>query len=154
VESKSKMKSVRNLTFGLVLLFIGFSGCSTGPEPLRYGTDICYTCKMTLVDQKFGAELVTRKGKVYKFDDLNCFFNFYHSNYEEIDEFTHQLVIDYSHPGTLVEAKDAFYLKSNELRTPMASEVAVFKSKQSLDSIKKQTKGVFLVWGEIITQFK
>lgn len=148
------MKLVRNLNIGLVLLLVGLSGCSTEPVPLTYGTDICYTCKMTLVDKKYGAELVTKKGKVYKFDDLNCMFGFYHSGFEESENFQHHLVIDYSRPGTLVEAKEAFYLKSNALRTPMASEVAGFASKQSLDSAKRQTKGVYLVWGEIITQFK
>ncbi|MDX1911017.1 MAG: hypothetical protein SFV22_06010, partial [Saprospiraceae bacterium] len=46
--------------------------CSTGPEPIRYGQDNCHACKMTLTDRRFGAEIVTKKGKVYKFDDLNC----------------------------------------------------------------------------------
>ncbi|HEY3387683.1 MAG TPA: hypothetical protein VGK46_14315, partial [Saprospiraceae bacterium] len=55
--------------------------CSQDPEPLRYGKDTCYTCKMTLMDKKFGAELVTAKGKVYKFDDVNCMVNFINSDY-------------------------------------------------------------------------
>ena len=148
------MKFVNTLSIGFVAIWMCLVGCSTAPEPLNFGKDICYSCKMTLVDKKFGAELVTKKGKVYKFDDLNCMLGFYHSGFEETKNFQHHLVIDYSRPGTLVEAKDAFYLKSSALRTPMTSEVASFASKQSLDSVKRQTKGVYLVWGEIITQFK
>ncbi|MCX8489678.1 MAG: hypothetical protein ORN54_01270 [Cyclobacteriaceae bacterium] len=47
------------LSASILLLFIS---CSTEPEPLVYGTDICHFCKMTLMDKKFGAELVTKKG--------------------------------------------------------------------------------------------
>jgi len=148
------MKLVNNLRSGLIAMLFCLVGCSTAPEPLDFGKDVCYSCKMTLVDNKFGAELVTRKGKVYKFDDLNCFFRFYHSGHEETDNFVHQLVIDYSHPGKLINASDAFYLKSSELRTPMASEVAAFESKQNMDSVNRQISGVYLVWGEMTTQFK
>lgn len=52
------------------------SSCTTGPEPIRYGQDNCHHCQMTLMDKRFGAEIVTDKGKVYKFDDLNCLVNF------------------------------------------------------------------------------
>ncbi len=140
----------------LVLLVTGFlfSSCSTEPEPLNYGTDVCYFCKMTLVDKKFGAEVVTKKGKVYKFDDLNCFINFYHSGYEPTENFTHKLVIDYSNPGKLIVATDAFYLKSAEIRSPMDGRIAAFEMKSSMDNFKKQLNGIYLVWGEVITQYK
>lgn len=131
-----------------------FMSCSTEPEPLVYGTDICHFCKMTLMDNKFGAELVTTKGKVYKFDDLNCFMNFYNSGVEEEREIKHKLVIDYANPGTLINATDAFYLKSSEIRSPMNSGVAAFETKANLDNFKKQWKGIYLGWGEAVTQFK
>ena len=149
------MKIVRNVSVGFAItLIVVLASCSTEPQPLQYGTDVCHFCKMTLMDKKFGAELVTKKGKVYKFDDLNCFLNFYHSGFVEPADFTHQLVVDYSQPGKLIEATSAFYFKSKELRTPMASEVAAFSKKHSMDSIKKNMTGFYLVWGEVITQFK
>ena len=46
-------------------MIIGVASCSTEPEPLHYGTDVCHFCKMTLVDNKFGAELVTKNGKAH-----------------------------------------------------------------------------------------
>ena len=55
-----------------------------------------YTCKMTLVDKKFGAEVVTKKGKVYKFDDLNCMIKFYQlriSNPKKILPFSLWLIL-------------------------------------------------------------
>ena len=52
---------------GVMLGFLGlmsFTSCSAGPEPIRYGQDNCHHCKMTLTDKRFGAEIVTQKGKV------------------------------------------------------------------------------------------
>jgi copper chaperone NosL len=161
-------KQTLNMSFGILLdrsrlqngyalivyLALWIGSCSTEPEPLNYGTDLCHFCKMTLMDKKFGAELVTDKGKVYKFDDLNCFLNFYNSGYEETGDFNHILVIDYSNPGKFIHAKDAFYVRSNEIRSPMDGQVAAFETKEAMDNFKKQWKGIYLAWGEVITQYK
>ncbi len=136
------------------LMCMNVVSCSTEPEPLNYGTDICTFCKMTLVDNKFGAELVTKKGKVYKFDDLNCFVNYYNSGYEPVEDFQHRLVIDYSNPGKLLNATDGFYVKSPDIRTPMDSQIAAFGTKSSMDTFMKQWKGIYLLWGEVTTHYK
>jgi copper chaperone NosL len=140
----------------LVLIVSGslISSCSTEAEPLTYGTDVCHFCKMTLMDKKFGAELVTKKGKVYKFDDLKCSIDFYNSGYEPTEAFSRKLVVDYSKPGNLIEVTEAFYLKSSEIRSPMNGQIAAFEMKPSMDSLKKEWKAIYLVWGEVITQFK
>jgi copper chaperone NosL len=137
-----------------VFLFVGFISCTVEPESLQYGEDACYTCKMTLMDKKFGAELVTKKGRVYKFDDINCMLDFYNSGSVAEEEFSYRLVVDFAQPGTLIEAGDAFYLKSPELKTPMASQIAAFEKKENMDELKKQWNGIYLVWGELVTQFK
>ena len=142
------------LLFCLTLLTFFFASCSTEPEPMAYGTDVCHFCKMTLMDKKFGAELVTKKGKVYKFDDMNCFLNFYNSGNENIDDFYHTLVIDYANPGKLIVATNGFYIKSAEIHSPMNGEVAAFETKASMDTFKKQWKGIYLSWGEVTTQYK
>ena len=137
----------------VVLSALVFS-CSTEPEPLRFGKDVCYTCKMTLVDKKFGAEIVTKKGKIYKFDDLSCMVNFHNSGYEEVSEMEHRLVIDYANPEKLIDTQRAFFVKSDELRTPMASEIAAFGSEEDYKKFKKKMNGILMSWGEIVTEFK
>ncbi len=146
------MKSVR-FCFG-ILLIINLDSCSTEPEQLQYGTDACHFCKMTLMDKKFGAELVTTKGKVYKFDDLSCFINYYNSGIEPTDIYEHTLVIDYSDPGKLIDATTAFYVASPQIRSPMDGKVAAFELKPSMDNFKKQCNGIYLSWGEVVTQYK
>lgn len=150
------MKKYFQVTLSLVLgaILVLFQQCTQEPEPLVYGKDVCQFCKMTLMDHKFGAELVTNKGKVYKFDDINCMLNFYHSEQEAPDNFKHKLVVNYEEPGTLMQVDSAFYLKSDEIRSPMASEVAAFGSYKNMGVFKRKWGGVYLGWGELLTQFK
>lgn len=141
------------LNFAALLVILLLS-CSTDPQPLQYGKDTCHTCKMTLMDKKFGAEIVTAKGKVYKFDDMNCMVNFLNSGYLDDQILEHKLVVDYTQPGKLIPAEEAFYLKSAEIRSPMASEVAAFETEKVMLKHKSKLKAIYLAWGELKTQFK
>jgi copper chaperone NosL len=106
------------------------------------------------MDRRYGGELVTRKGKVYKFDDVNCMLYFFNSEEVKHSDFAHKLVVDFSRPATLVQAADAFYLKSPGIKSPMASGIAAFQKRESMQNTKKELKGIYLVWGEVVTQFK
>jgi copper chaperone NosL len=134
----------------LVLLW----SCSVEPTALRYGQDACYTCKMTLMDKKFGAEVVTVKGKVYTFDDVNCMINFLNSGAVEEREVAYRLVVDFANPSTLIDASNSLYIKSDKIRSPMGSSVAAFEKKENLDAFNKEWKGILMSWGELVTQFK
>jgi copper chaperone NosL len=138
----------------LIFIFILLVSCSQEPEPLRYGKDGCHACKMTLMDKKFGAELVTAKGKVYKFDDVNCMINFMNSDYLAGETLVHKLLVDYSNPGKLIPAEKAFYLLSDEIRSPMASGITSFETEKLMLEHKSKLKGTYLGWAAVKTQFK
>lgn len=135
--------------FALVVLL---ASCAADPRPIAYGQDGCHHCKMTLMDPKFGAELVTEKGKVFVFDDVNCMLMYMDS--VEDETYKHVLVTDYLNPGVLLDANFAFYLKSEEFKTPMASQIVAFPDYDLLKEYKSKTGGVYLAWGELTTQFK
>lgn len=143
------MKSLAAFLFAISLI-----SCTVEPEPLDYGRDACHTCKMTLMDRKFGAELVTTKGKVFKFDDVNCMLAYYHSGENDPSAFAYKLVVDFAEPAKLFPAADAFYLKSSAIKSPMASQTAAFERKENMDKANQELKGIYLVWGELVTQFK
>lgn len=140
------------LLFGALILSL--LSCTTEPEALHYGQDACHTCKMTLVDKKFGAELVTQKGKVYKFDDVNCMLTFYNSGEVAEADYAYRLVVDFSQPAKLIPAADAFYVKSPNIKSPMAGHIAAFQTRENMQSLKKELNGIYMVWGELVTQFK
>lgn len=138
----------------LLVLLTTLVACSADPRPIVLGQDACHHCKMALMDPKFGAELVTEKGKIFIFDDVNCMLGYMDSEEGKTQVFKHTLVMDYLNPGTLIDANFAHYLKSSEFKTPMASEVVAFPDFDLLEEYKAKNGGVYLAWGELTTQFK
>ncbi|HEU5219058.1 MAG TPA: hypothetical protein VFU23_10390 [Gemmatimonadales bacterium] len=51
-----------------------------GPRPIAYGKEACAFCRMTVSDPRFGAELVTTRGRVYTFDSIECLASYYLGN--------------------------------------------------------------------------
>ena len=136
----------------ILILTAFFASCSVKSEPLILGEDACHTCKMTLVDGRFGGEIVTKKGKIYKFDDLSCMINFSKSEYESRENIALELVVDYAHPGNLVEVEKSFYCKSDKIRSPMAGNAAAFEKLDELEKVNAQWQGAVLNWNELLRQ--
>jgi copper chaperone NosL len=142
------------INLSILLLAATLASCSVKPEPLILGKDACYTCKMTLMDERFGGEIVTKKGKVYKFDDFNCMINFSKSGYEPDENIALQLVVDYAQPGHLVDVQKASYCKSDQIKSPMAGQAAAFEKKEDLEKFNSEWKGAVLTWAELVEQSK
>jgi copper chaperone NosL len=106
---------------------------------------------MTLMDNKFGAEIVTKKGKIFKFDDTNCLIDFIKSGQIPDKDIAQCLITDFSSPGVLIEAKTAFYVKSEQIKSPMASNIAAFQNRTNLDSHNDSWKGQQLSWSDLNT---
>lgn len=137
-----------------ILLLLGLLACQADPRPIELGKDACHHCKMTLMDPKFGAELVTEKGKIFIFDDVNCMLQYMDSEEGKEQVYKHVLVLDYLNPGVLLDVNYAHFLKSEEIQTPMASNVVAFPNYDLLKDFKAKSGGVYLAWGELTTQYK
>jgi len=144
------MKTRLLLLISLLLL----AACSVEPRAINYGEDVCHHCKMKLMDPHYGAEVVTKKGKIYIFDDVNCLMSFLESEEIEEENIQHLLITDYENPETLTDATLAFYLKSDQFKTPMASQIVAFSDYETLKGYKIKNGGVYMAWGELVTQFK
>lgn len=151
-RSRKEMKSV--IPALAIILSLLLASCSTGPEPLHFGKDACHACRMILMDNKFGAEMVTQKGKVYKFDDLNCLMSFYNSGSVPSTEVKHVVVVDFSNPAKLIDARKALYVQSESIKSPMASSVAAFGASANLEKLNEAWKGTVLTWEELRTQLQ
>ena len=132
-----------------VLLPLLFGQCSTGPQAINYGIDNCDFCKMTLMDKHFGAELITKKGKVYKFDDLNCFVRFLQAGTVSEEAVAGRYCTDYAHAGVLLNVDKALFLHSENLKTPMASGLAAFSRSEDLEAVKARVGGTATFWREL-----
>ena len=85
------------------------SSCTPQPEAIEYGSDMCKFCKMSIVDAQHGAELVTSKGKLYKFDAIECMIRYAHQ--DEKSNYAFELVNIYSSPKELVNASESYFLR-------------------------------------------
>ncbi len=150
-----KAKSVQ--TFGKVTAVVAamwlVSGCTPESEPIQYGKDNCYFCKMGMADTKFGAEIVTKKGKVYKFDDINCMLDYQKSGDIPPTDIALQLVTDFSQPETLIPAESAFFLSGSDIHSPMNSQIASFKSQEAQQKANQELKAEQLTWQQVREKF-
>ena len=62
---------MKRLSYILILL-LSISCTTKEADPIKLNSDGCDFCKMKIADGKFGAELITIKGRIYKFDDMHC----------------------------------------------------------------------------------
>lgn len=137
----------------LLLSFVTLTSCNVEPEPIEFGKEDCNYCKMKIMDSKFGAEIVTKKGKVFKFDDVNCMVR--HIKDEKIDETTLEfmLIIDYSKAGSFLDVKKAYFIRSEQIKSPMGSYIAAFQTKDNQTKYNTKWNGELWNWSKIKQTF-
>ena len=106
------------------------------------------------MDKRFGAEIMTKKGKAYKFDDVNCLVLFHKEGSVKAADVAGRYITDFAHEGVLLEIEKAVFLHSDKLKTPMASQVAAFSIEADLEKIKTQSGGEVLDWKQVQTLFE
>ena len=134
------------LGFSIVFL----SACSTAPEKFNYGKDNCAECSMTIMEPKFGAEIVTKKGKIFKFDDVHCIANFIKSGKVRQQDLQRTLFIDYDNSNNFLDAEAVSFVVSPQLKSPMNSNAAAFSSKAKADEVSEKTGGQVVSWTELL----
>jgi copper chaperone NosL len=149
-----KEKSGRQMKSVLLIALVGFLfSCSTQPEPIIPGKDSCTFCKMPVADLKFGGEIISTKGKIFKFDDLGCMIHFL-SGAENTQSAKSILTVSYSSGHDLADVKKSFFLVSSNLHTPMNSGTAAFKTKEEAEEAQRTLTGNILTWNELITAIR
>ncbi len=135
-----------------VILSMVLLGCSKDPQAIAYGMEGCNYCKMTIVDTRFGAELVTDKGKILKFDGVECLVNHLQSS---DDQKVHSLwVTSFDKPQQLVEASSCKYLISRGIPSPMGMYLSAFDTQQAAQSFQQKHGGTVYDWSTLNQNFQ
>jgi copper chaperone NosL len=145
-KSKTKKQVTTVAALGLLL----FSSCSSKPEPINFGKDQCDDCRMTIVDTHFGAEILTKKGRVYKFDDVRCIANYINTGRISKNEIGSVLFIDYNNSKDFVSSKTAVFVVSDALKSPMGSNAAAFTSGQAAKENANTNSGKVTTWENLL----
>ncbi|TYA55923.1 nitrous oxide reductase accessory protein NosL [Formosa maritima] len=144
------MQRLKQISFVALLLVL--TSCSVGPQAIDYGSDGCHFCKMTIVDKVHAAEIVTNKGKVYKFDASECMINFM----KEFDASEVKLYLTnvYTEPEILIDATQATFLISKNVPSPMGAFLTAFKNQEEAKQIQTEKEGTLYSWNELLIHFK
>lgn len=118
--------------------------CDIGPEPIDYGSESCAFCKMTIVDRQHASEIVTDKGRVYKFDAIECMINYNDENPDQ--KVAMYLISDFKDPGEWVDATNATFLVSPKISSPMGANLSGFSSKENAQITQETFGGELYSW--------
>ncbi len=125
-----------------------FVSCEISPQKIEYGSDACNYCDMTIVDRQHAAQMVSTKGKAFKYDAIECMV---HSLQEDMadTEMAMYLVADFDQPGELMDATSSAYLVSEQIQSPMGANLSAFANKEAAEKTKEKFSGEVYTWDEI-----
>jgi len=139
------------ITAFLSTLILLLASCQPEIKPIDYGTAECDYCRMTIVNEQYAAELVSSTSKVYVFDAVECMLNFLKE--QESSEFSMILVTDYKQPKMLIDAKNAYFVRSKELPSPMGMYITSVKSQTEAKALLEIHNGSMYNFQELKDAF-
>lgn len=130
----------------VLLSAVCITSCKRQFDPINYGHDACTHCKMTIMDKKFAAEILTGKGKAIKFDDFGCLLK-YVKDEKFNDPDAKVFVADYNQPDAqFLDAHHAIFLHSETFRSPMNGNLAATGSEARANELNVGRHGELLTW--------
>ncbi len=132
-----------------LLIISVFTACTPEPEPIFFGEDQCIYCKMIISDRKYGAELVTQKGKVYKFDSLECLTAYILKRQVETERIHSMWAVNFSRTDKLLDVNKGIFLHSDRLHSPMGLNLSAFSTRDDAEEMRDSHGGQLLSWQEV-----
>ncbi len=129
------------------MLFV-MTACSQEPAEIHYASDECTHCKMMITDKQFASQVVTDKGKAYKFDAIECMAAYYQNNSGELEN-AMLYVSNYDKPGEWINARRAQFVKSEVVNSPMGESMLAFPSSKEAKEHTSERPGALLQWDEV-----
>lgn len=153
IERRNKVVSIKMNTLLLLLSASALSACTTNDSPvtINYNTDACDNCKMTIVDNKFGCEFKTEKGKAFKFDDLSCMIAYLEEGNNNAQAAKHFYVNDFL-SRELVNINNVTIIGSENISSPMGGSMASFSNTDSAKLYTNYYAAELISWNSLITK--
>lgn len=129
------MKFIQTLIFTFSLLTF-FSCQENGPKYFALQKDQCDNCKMTITDLQYATQLITEKGRVYKFDDISC-MTMYENSEPDKEAKSKKYVIDFP-TKKFVELSKATLIKGGSIKSPMGGNTQAYENKETAEKAAKK----------------
>ncbi len=135
----------------LFILAVGIplaAGCGPPqPREIAWGSEPCAHCHMSLMDERFAAQLRTGTGKVVVFDDVGCLAGWIRETGAPVAA---AWVASYAEPREWLAADEAVYLHTDTVRTPMTSGLVALRAGREADSVRAVLGGRLLAWPDVL----
>lgn len=139
---------IKNILLLFIISLFLFD-CSKEPAPIHFGEDGCSFCRMIISDQRFGCELLTTKGKSYKFDSIECMTAYTIKGKKGADDIYSIWTIDFNNPETFIDATQSWYLQSEKLKSPMGANLSSFQNHGEISTIQNKYNGSIMRWEDV-----
>ena len=139
---KARLSASPAVAVVFAVLFL--SACESKPQAIKLNSDNCAFCEMTIADKRFGAELLTQKGRVYKFDDLSCMLRYMKEKKGAIYKGIY--ISDYLSPNALTEIEKVTLIEGESVGSPMGGNIAAFSSKDSALVWQRKLAANVVLW--------
>ena len=135
----------------VLLLSLSFMSCGDFKVvPIKLNADNCDFCKMSIADGKYAAEVITQKGRIYKFDDIMCMVNYTKENSNTKMEAFY--VNDFAQDNNLIPAETAFFLSGGAIQSPMHGGIIAFSKENEAVEFGTKLNAKPIKWEAIITK--
>jgi copper chaperone NosL len=132
-----------------VAVAVAVAACAPpGPQAIADKGRGCDYCRMTISDERFGGQLITRKGKVYAFDAIECLASYYLQNATR-DDGSELWVADFANPGHWVAAESALFARNDAHQSPMGLNLIAF-SADADKTLGGEVQATLMRWPEVL----
>jgi copper chaperone NosL len=132
---------------GITLAFLACSGGVPQPVEIVLNEETCSHCRMAVSQREFAAEVVTVSGSLDVFDDIGCLVQWMAEH--QPPESAGLFVVDFE-SGEWLDAKAAYYIRSEKLPTPMSFGLAAFKSEAAARAVADELEGEVILWPQVL----
>ncbi len=136
--------------FSILILFLLFSCGSKEAQPIKLNVDNCDFCGMSIADGKYAAEVITEKGRAYKFDDISCMMKYCKENSDT--KMGAYFVNDFAQDNVLIPTNTAFFLSGGAIQSPMRGGIIAFSKEADTKEMAIKLEAEPITWETILAK--
>jgi copper chaperone NosL len=140
-RSKAKLLAMATL------LLAACQSASLQPVELS-AEDMCALCRMAISERQYAAELITKEGDVFKFDDLGCLAN-YVADKQKRAQVAIFYMMDYEARRWL-KAEEAYFVRAEKFPTPMSGHMIAFGDRAKAEAAATANQGQLISFTEVL----
>jgi nitrous oxide reductase accessory protein NosL len=131
----------------IVALRLAWTGGASAGD--YHGQATCDFCGMFMTEKAFGGRLTTTSEQELVFDASECMaaFSLHKIAPHEIRQIRS---VNYELPSETVDARRAWYLRSDKRPSPRAVNLSAYAARSAAEHAKSEVGGEVLTWNEVV----